>query len=656
MLEFPTATSSDLAPGNSRPWRILSLDGGGVRGLAELLILERIFTTMESVVASELGDAVRPLIPSDFFDLIGGTSTGGLIALLLGRLKMSVPEAVATFRSLSQHIFPSSRGNWFAKRMALATAKTYYDASVLEAELRKILETRTGDPEARMIEEDNPACRVFVCATRMHTTSSVLLRTYTPRDPGQANHSVKIWQAARATSAAPPLFEPITIEDCGLTLLDGAFRLNNPINETLSEACDIDPDREYGCVISIGTGVADVPSLENSRFLLKVARACVQISLDCEEVAAKFVKGPTGRRIHESGRYFRFNVPRRLHAVGIDDWEKHEAVQEYVETYLETMGQQLDKCARTLLSLSGYPVAQYAPTAPPSTASRLPPSHPPDHASWDKANKLLETATISHLSLGGVTTSNVSISSFPYIPPLPMTPSQGQGTPSILSGTTYAATPSSSSPGTPLTKASTPSSLSSMNSPSNSLPSAVSTALASGSHHLALKQYNVAFDQFKLAISQLKPLPTTSEAVISALVAAHLGVSDALVQAACAKQKNAPKAMAHLRSAEQSVTRALGCAKMSTEGIYMKQVELGFVVIAIMKAELESESGVMDAVQAGCLQGKIDELVEGIGGSDEGVILKRKAEAWRGRLKVKHGGLVELVGSEGGKFAELPGG
>src|SRR4051812_12664557 len=50
-------------------------DGGGVRGLAELLILERIFSTMEVVVARELGDAARPLLPSDFFDLIGGTST-----------------------------------------------------------------------------------------------------------------------------------------------------------------------------------------------------------------------------------------------------------------------------------------------------------------------------------------------------------------------------------------------------------------------------------------------------------------------------------------------------------------------------------------------------------------------------------------------------
>ena len=47
--------------------------------MAELLILERIFSTMEAIVANELGGAARPLLPSDFFDLIGGTSTGGWV-------------------------------------------------------------------------------------------------------------------------------------------------------------------------------------------------------------------------------------------------------------------------------------------------------------------------------------------------------------------------------------------------------------------------------------------------------------------------------------------------------------------------------------------------------------------------------------------------
>jgi len=63
--------------------RLLSLDGGGVRGLSSLLILQELM--------QEIGrrkDQEVPL-PCEYFDLIGGTSTGGLIAIMLGRLRMA---------------------------------------------------------------------------------------------------------------------------------------------------------------------------------------------------------------------------------------------------------------------------------------------------------------------------------------------------------------------------------------------------------------------------------------------------------------------------------------------------------------------------------------------------------------------------------------
>lgn len=63
--------------------RILSLDGGGVRGLSSLLVLRQI---MEEIQRQT--DAQETPRPCDYFDLIGGTSTGGLIAIMLGRLRM----------------------------------------------------------------------------------------------------------------------------------------------------------------------------------------------------------------------------------------------------------------------------------------------------------------------------------------------------------------------------------------------------------------------------------------------------------------------------------------------------------------------------------------------------------------------------------------
>lgn len=59
--------------------RLLSLDGGGVRGLSSLLILREIMNDIEQRI-----DASEVLKPSEYFDLIGGTGTGGLIAIMLG--------------------------------------------------------------------------------------------------------------------------------------------------------------------------------------------------------------------------------------------------------------------------------------------------------------------------------------------------------------------------------------------------------------------------------------------------------------------------------------------------------------------------------------------------------------------------------------------
>ena len=62
--------------------RILALDGGGVRGLSSLLILQKL---MDEIADKNDG---KPVLPCEYFDLICGTSTGGLIALMLGRLRM----------------------------------------------------------------------------------------------------------------------------------------------------------------------------------------------------------------------------------------------------------------------------------------------------------------------------------------------------------------------------------------------------------------------------------------------------------------------------------------------------------------------------------------------------------------------------------------
>jgi patatin-like phospholipase/acyl hydrolase len=71
-----------------KPLRILSLDGGGIRGLSSLFVLKELMAQVERERAEVGPPPAEPLRPCEVFDLICGTSTGGLIALMLGRLEM----------------------------------------------------------------------------------------------------------------------------------------------------------------------------------------------------------------------------------------------------------------------------------------------------------------------------------------------------------------------------------------------------------------------------------------------------------------------------------------------------------------------------------------------------------------------------------------
>jgi patatin-like phospholipase/acyl hydrolase len=76
--------------------RLLALDGGGVRGLSSLMILQQLMATVNPDL---------PPKPCEYFDMIGGTSTGGLIAIMLGRLRMTVDDCIDAYTSLSDKVF-----------------------------------------------------------------------------------------------------------------------------------------------------------------------------------------------------------------------------------------------------------------------------------------------------------------------------------------------------------------------------------------------------------------------------------------------------------------------------------------------------------------------------------------------------------------------
>ena len=192
------------------PLNILSLDGGGVRGLSSLYILKALMEQLQKRTGSP---NIPP--PCEVFDVICGTSTGGLIALMLGRLGMSVDEAIKCYEDLSKEVF-SRKLSFPGLRMLIG--RPMYDASILEEHVKKIVADYThGNRDAPLEHPPNEDgrtghfCHTFVVATYgdLLDRSPRCLRSY-PTSMAKAD-ACMIWQAARATTALRTFFPPIKI-------------------------------------------------------------------------------------------------------------------------------------------------------------------------------------------------------------------------------------------------------------------------------------------------------------------------------------------------------------------------------------------------------------------------------------------------------------
>jgi predicted acylesterase/phospholipase RssA len=161
----------------------------------------------------------------------------------------------------------------------------------------------------------------------------------------------KIWEAARATSAATSFFNPINIGTEGF--VDGATGANNPINELWTEAYDIwndgtnwNLDDNIRCMVSIGTGVPMLKSFQENP--IDVAKALVQIALDTEKTAETFRRHHSA--LYSENRAFRFNVIRGLEDIGLEEASKEGRILAATRRYLQSQDvfSLLEKCSQAL--------------------------------------------------------------------------------------------------------------------------------------------------------------------------------------------------------------------------------------------------------------------------------------------------------------------
>ncbi|KAF8600233.1 FabD/lysophospholipase-like protein [Ceratobasidium sp. AG-I] len=326
---------------------ILSIDGGGARGLSALVILEAL---MKKVQEKE-GLAAAP-DPDDYFDLMGGTGTGGIAVVMLGRLGMSTSRAIENHGRFSEV---------FSDKKFIARGTSVFKASKLETVLKAVVKETTGDPEERMMDQraDGEQCKIMVLARSKHNMNAGIPCIFRSYDAvSNLGPNCTIWQALRATTAHPDLFKSVEISELNIleSFIDGGLGCNNPLPYILSEAMALYPGRKISTIVSIGTGHAHTIHIPDSprfqRMLpTSVAEAMKNMATDCQQVAHEM-----GLRFRDAkGVYFRFNVHQGMQNIMVSGWEKLGAVLAHTRAYMEEVQfkQALDEAARSLQARKG---------------------------------------------------------------------------------------------------------------------------------------------------------------------------------------------------------------------------------------------------------------------------------------------------------------
>lgn len=190
--------------------QILALDGGGIRGIFTASFLSAIESTNGTPVA-------------DSFDLIAGTSAGGLIALALGA-GYRPAEIVGFFRDRGQEIFPPQSKLTRIASLPRRLLRSKYSDEPLKRALQAYFEDRPlGASRKRLIipAYDSTRGGIYIFKTPHHRD----LRT---------DYKVPMWEVAYATAAAPTYF-PAYISDTYVRLVDGGIWANNPAMVALAE-------------------------------------------------------------------------------------------------------------------------------------------------------------------------------------------------------------------------------------------------------------------------------------------------------------------------------------------------------------------------------------------------------------------------------------
>lgn len=211
---------------------VLSIDGGGIRGIIPAMVIAHLERQTRKPAC-------------ELFDLIVGTSTGGILALGLslqdeaGQPLLAAKRMVALYERHGAEIFEQSL--WRKLRTVGGIFEEAYSHKALEAVLKHYFGDRT------LSECGIPA---MVTSYDIQNRRTVFMKSW------HADHaSLLCSDAARATSAAPTYFEPANLQwaEESRTLIDGGVYMNSPAVSAYAEARKLFPNEPIA-MLSLGTG------------------------------------------------------------------------------------------------------------------------------------------------------------------------------------------------------------------------------------------------------------------------------------------------------------------------------------------------------------------------------------------------------------------
>ncbi|HBJ2623057.1 TPA: patatin-like phospholipase family protein [Clostridium botulinum] len=237
MLDWDKIKSEGWKPKNGECLKILSIDGGGIRGLFPAQYLANI----EKATGKKI---------NEFFDLIVGTSTGGIIALGLS-VGIAAENISKLYENHATDIFKPSLFNKIFKKTGMIFKNSYSNKALINL-LINIFDGK------KIIDSD-----VMLCIPSLEHNKAKPKVYKTPHNTKYHwDQNLEMWKVAQATSAAPLYFPPAMEDGCKL---DGGLWANNPILVGITEALHHNIKSENIKVLSIGTG-ENLYSGDNSIF------------------------------------------------------------------------------------------------------------------------------------------------------------------------------------------------------------------------------------------------------------------------------------------------------------------------------------------------------------------------------------------------------